>query len=158
MSEKVRDYLGPYITVILLPALKEATWLKDRGRYFDAVEKLTDVIGALYRKTDEGRKQIREWLNTIDQIETYANTYNSVDPDKTPHLRAKVRNLAAKILYRKIRLDIWDKIHAFGYFSNGNFEGEPILDPAMGQKSGKSKEQREGLVITSSRAGEHEKE
>lgn len=133
MSERVKDYLGPYITITLLPELNKAVKLKDAGFYFAAVEKQIDVISSLYRTSYEGKENLRKWIDEIEEIEEYANTQNASIKENTPHLRSKIRNRRAKNMYREINLKIWDKIHAFGYFSSRGDYG-PDIDDIDGTK------------------------
>jgi len=125
MSGKV-DLLGQYISQVLIPRLNRADELVDQGRYFDAVQKQLSVIRVLYRRKQEDKDNLKSWIKRIDDISDRSKNITGETEYIRGFNKGSFKNLKAKSIYREIDMEIWDKLHAFGYFDGRKAYGPDL--------------------------------
>lgn len=125
MSKPV-DLLGQYISQVLIPRLNRADNLYNRGRQFAALRAQLSVVRVLYRRTEQDKELLMNWIKQVKAIEEDSLKIRGETRDIASFNRERYRNRKAEELYPKLDIEIWDKLHEFGYF-----EGRKVYGPDL---------------------------
>ena len=122
------DLLGQYIALVLIPRINKADELIYQKRYYDAVKRQLSVIRVLYRDSAHERKSLQAWIQRIEDIDEKSREIKGLERNLEGYNKNSFRNMMAKELYKELDMEIWDRLHALGYFSGRKAYGPNMKD------------------------------
>ncbi len=133
MTQKV-DLINQYIAMILIPRLNQAEALYAQGRYVNAVDTQIRVIKTLYRKTQEEKDKLKEWVSRFDTIMKKADAEKGRTEALETWKKISKMNYLARLLYEELEWEIWNYLHELGYFTMERYGA--FFDPSKVPQSG----------------------
>jgi len=158
MYQQSEDIKHPILNDIL-QSQREIRWLCNRGRYWKALKHFRVMASGLYFFAPTFYVRLDKIVEDINQLEKDASRITGLTRELRINNYRQFLNRNAERLYPKINREIALILIEAGFVQapdkDGRFDLKP---PALTHKSGRRKVAREGLKISSSRAGEHKKE